>query len=499
MKKRLLAALLLLSPFFSHLSSFSQTQSGYVRTVSRPNQPSQRLQGVVVRPQGEYNPVMTDETGAFQITMSGKKNGTPYALAGVNKGGYELQEAELVGRQLPFSSSVPLEIIMVSRRQLQKDKQRIEQAARDNIERYYEQQLNALNEQLAQAKLSNQEYEEQLSRIEQQYDNFEPLIEQMAERYARTDYNGMTSADSLIQQAIEQGDLQLAQERILAKGDPVEREKKIRRIQRVAEVQRGELANDYYNLYAIHLSRFENDSALYYLLKRAELDTTNVQWQLDAGNFYDKMNRRYDEALVLFRRALRYAIANEGPQSLHAAQAQNNVAYMLICLKLYEEAEEAQRRALNMYAAIYGATHEYTAARMINMGSVHYYLGRIDSAQYYFSQAEEVYSALGNVSSEDSKKIKLMHAELLNNMAVIDATQGKLSSAENYLRKALELLPEGNDYNRVKFLNSLGVVYYNQGKSDEARNCWQQAYDLALRIYGKDHHVTAELASYLAP
>ena len=238
---------------------------------------------------------------------------------------------------------------MVSRRQLQKDKQRIEQAARENIERYYEEQLNALNEQLAQAKLSNQEYEEQLSKIEQQYDNFEPLIEQMAERYARTDYKGMTSSDSLIQQAIEQGDLQLAQERILAKGDPAEREKKIRRIQRVAEVQRGELAGDYYNLYAIHLSRFQNDSALYYLLKRAELDTTNVQWQLDAGNFYDKMNRRYDEALVLFRRALRYAIANEGTQSLHAAQAQNNVAYMLICLKSYKDAEEAQRRALNMY------------------------------------------------------------------------------------------------------------------------------------------------------
>ena len=499
MKKRLLAALLLLSPFFSHLSSFSQTQSGYVRTVSRPDQPSQRLQGVVVRPQGEYNPVMTYETGAFQITMSGQKNGAPYALAGVNKGGYELQEAELVGRQLPFSSSVPLEIIMVSRRQLQKDKQRIEQAARDNIERYYEQQLNALNEQLAQAKLSNQEYEEQLSRIEQQYDNFEPLIEQMAERYARTDYNGMTSADSLIQQAIEQGDLQLAQERILAKGDPAEREKKIRRIQRVAEVQRGELANDYYNLYSIHLSRFENDSALYYLLKRAELDTTNVQWQLDAGNFYDKMNYRFDEALTLYRRALRYAIANEGPQSLHAAQAYNNVAYALGRLGKYVEAEVEQRRALVLYKVIYGEIDRRTAARMTNLGVVFFNRKQLDSAQHYFSQAETVYTMLENGTEDVEKHIPDLHAELLNNMAVIDATQGKLSSAENYLRKALELLPEGNDYNRVKFLNSLGVVYYNQGKSDEARNCWQQAYDLALRIYGKDHHVTAELASYLAP
>lgn len=498
MKNSALSIAMLLSLFSIRFSS-AQIQSGYVRTVSRPDQPSQRLQGVVVRPQGEYNPVMTDETGSFQITMPGQKNGTPYALAGVNKGGYELQEAELVGRQLPFSSSVPLEIVMVSRRQLQKDKQRIEQAARENIERYYEEQLNALNEQLAQAKLSNQEYEEQLSKIEQQYDNFEPLIEQMAERYARTDYKGMTSSDSLIQQAIEQGDLQLAQERILAKGDPAEREKKIRRIQRVAEVQRGELAGDYYNLYAIHLSRFQNDSALYYLLKRAELDTTNVQWQLDAGNFYDKMNYRFDEALTFYRRALRYAIANEGPQSLHAAQAQNNVAYALIRLGKLEEAEVEQRHALDTYIAIYGNVHEMTAARMINMGTIHYYRGRLDSAQYYFGLADTIYSSIDSQSVESKKTIIVRHAELLNNMAAIEASQRKFNSAESYLRKALELLPEGNEYNRVKFLKSLGAVYDFQNKTNEARNCWQQAYEIALRIYGKDHPVTVELASYLAP
>ncbi len=498
MKNSALSIAMLLSLFSIRFSS-AQIQSGYVRTVSRPDQPSQRLQGVVVRPQGEYNPVMTDETGSFQITMPGQKNGTPYALAGVNKGGYELQEAELVGRQLPFSSSVPLEIVMVSRRQLQKDKQRIEQAARENIERYYEEQLNALNEQLAQAKLSNQEYEEQLSKIEQQYDNFEPLIEQMAERYARTDYKGMTSSDSLIQQAIEQGDLQLAQERILAKGDPAEREKKIRRIQRVAEVQRGELAGDYYNLYAIHLSRFQNDSALYYLLKRAELDTTNVQWQLDAGNFYDKMNRRYDEALGLFRRALRYAIANEGPQSLHAAQAQNNVAYALARLGKYDEAEVEQRHALDLYKVIYGERNKRTAARMTNLGFIFFKRQQLDSAQYYFSQAEAVYTMLENGTEEMEKNIPVLHAELLNNMAAIEVSQRKFSSAENYLQKALELLPEGNEYNRVKFLKSLGAVYDFQNKTNEARNCWQQAYEIALRIYGKDHPVTVELASYLAP
>ena len=492
MKKNLLAALLLLSPLTSHLSPLmAQTQSGVVRTIARPDQASQRLQGVVVRVAGEYNPVMTDEQGAFQVLMPGLKNGAPYTLAGINKGGYELREPELVGRQLPFSSSVPLEIIMVSRRQLQRDKQRIEQAARENIERYYEQQLNALNEQLTQAKLSNQEYEKQLNQLEQEYDRFEPLIEQMAERYARTDYNGMSAADSLIQQAIEQGDLQLAQERILAKGDPAEREKKMKRIRRLAEAQRDELAADYYHLHSIYLSRFDHDSALYYILKRAELDTTNAQWQLDAGTFYDQLSGQYETALVYFRRAMRYAEANEGPYALRTAIAHNNTAYALTCLKRYQEALPEQRTALHLYTHIYGAEHEQVAARLTNMGVIYYYQQQLDSAQFYFNKAEQVYTAL---NGKTEANIGLLHAELLINQAAIDVAQNQLESANTRLLKAQEIIPKtGADQTYIKLLNSLGAVAYKRGLKDEARTYWQQAYDRAMAFYGPEHPTTQKL------
>jgi len=498
MKKNLLAVLLLLlSPLTSHLSPLAaQTQSGVVRTVARPDAPSQRLQGVVVRVEGEYNPVMTDEQGAFQVLMPGQKNGTPYTLAGINKGGYELREPELVGRQLPFSSSVPLEIIMVSRRQLQRDKQRIEQAARENIERHYEEQLNALNEQLTQAKLSNQEYEKQLNQLEQEYDRFEPLIEQMAERYARTDYNGMSAADSLIQQAIEQGDLQLAQERILAKGDPAEREKKMKRIRRLAEAQRDELAEDYYHLHSIYLSRFLQDSALYYILKRAELDTTNAQWQLDAGIFYDKLSMRYDEALVLFRRALRYAEANEGKHSLRAAKAHNNIAYTLQQLKRYDEALQEQCIALNLYTEIYGSTNPMTAMNITNMGAIYYYKKQLDSAQVYFDKAEQIYNSLSD--QQEEANIPLVHADLLMNQAAIDVAQKNLESAYARLQKALTIIPQkGEEQDYIKLLSSLGTVAKKRGMYDEARSYWQQAYDLSLTFYGPEHPITLELQKNL--
>ena len=472
--------------------STAQTQSGFVRTVARPDTPSERLQGVVVRVQGDYNPVMTDGQGVFQVLMPEYKNGTAYSLAGISKAGYELREPELVGRQLPFSSAVPLEIVMVSRRQLQRDKQRIEQAARDNIERYYQEQLNLLNEQLTQARISNGEYEEKLGHIEREYERFEPLISQMAERYARTDYQALSSADSLIQLAIEQGNLRLAQRRILAKGDPEERERKMRNIRRMAETQRDELADDYYHLYAIHISRFENDSALYWLLKRAELDTTNAQWQIDAGNFYDKMSRSYDKALVLYRRALRYAIANEGQESLLAAKAHNNVGYMLFLLKRYDEAMPEMQTAAALYISNYGLHHQRTAARLTNIGSLHYYLGQTDSAQVYFSHAEEIYSVLESNPDADKALFRL-HAQLLNNQAALDVASGDYHQAYLRLTKGLEILPKDEEYTRLLLLQSAAAVCVDLGQPDEGRQHWQQALELARKLYGAEHDITKEI------
>ena len=461
--------------------SIAQTQSGKVRTVSRPDAPSQVLSGVVVRLQGDYNPVMTDEQGAFQVLMPGYKNGAPYALAGISKGGYELREPELVGRQLPFSSSVPLEVIMISRRQLQRDKQRIEHAARENIERHYEEQLNALNEQLAQAKMTNQEYESRLSELESEYDRFEPLIDQMAERYARTDYTGLSEADALIQQAIEAGDLNLAQQRILAKGDPEEREKKMKRIRKLAEAQRDELASDYYHLYSIHLSRFENDSALFYLLKRAELDTTNAQWQIDAGNFYDKMSKRFDEALVLYRRALRYAQANEGPDALRTAQARNNVAYALAQLGRYEEALPEQRLAAEQYRKIYGSRHQLTAARLSNLGVIHYYLGNLDSAQNYFMETEAIYISLEQ-GEQPVEELEKLHAQLLNNQAGIAVAQGHHEEAYAHLAKALQIVPDKEEYDKLLLYRSMSAVCEMGGKKDEAAQYARLADELAKKL-----------------
>ena len=59
--------------------------------------------------------------------------------------------------------------------------------------------------------------------------------------------------------------------------------------------------------------------------------------------FYGKMSHRYQEALVLFRRALRYAQANEGARSMRVAIARNNIAFSEASMGHYQKALPEQQ------------------------------------------------------------------------------------------------------------------------------------------------------------
>mgnify|MGYP003321186548 CR=1 FL=1 len=45
-----------------NLVAFAITQQGLVRTISRPNHPSENLEGVLVRVRGNHNAVISEST-----------------------------------------------------------------------------------------------------------------------------------------------------------------------------------------------------------------------------------------------------------------------------------------------------------------------------------------------------------------------------------------------------------------------------------------------------
>ena len=213
-----MAAILLLLLFAE--IGFSQTQKGCVKTIGRPDKPGEVLTGVVIQAQGMVNPVISDEEGNFNISIPGKKDGDALVIMSVRKNGYELKDPELKGRQLVCSSRVPIMILMIDKKQLESDRQRIEEKAYQVAEDNYQKRLLELEKRQKEHQITTEKYRQELNDLENKYEQYLSLIGTMADRYARTDYDQLDSIDYQINICIENGELDKADSLIHTIFDP---------------------------------------------------------------------------------------------------------------------------------------------------------------------------------------------------------------------------------------------------------------------------------------
>ena len=220
MKKLIYIILLLLS--LSSQPLLAQTQKGYVKTLGRPEKKGEALAGVSIRVKGEHNPVLSDNDGTFSLLLPGLKNGDAYTLQQVQKPGYELNETNLIGQPNAFSDKVPLTIVMVSSLQLQADKQRIENNAFKVAEKNYTAKLQQLENQINSNSISIEQYQEEQKKLLSKFENYQSLIDGLAEHFAHTDYDGLDEKDKEINLCIENGDLERADSLINLLFDPLD-------------------------------------------------------------------------------------------------------------------------------------------------------------------------------------------------------------------------------------------------------------------------------------
>jgi len=206
--------------FFMLLTMLAQTQQGIVKTIGRPNKPGVPLANVTIRMRGMFNAVVSSQDGTFSLLMTGKKDGDAIILQSVQKSGYELKDRELTVRPLVFSSRVPIEILMVDQRQLAADKQRIEENAYRVAERNYQKKLKVLDDQRKNNEMTAEAYRQELQQLQEKYEKYLSLIGDMADRYARTDYDQLDSIDREINICIENGELDKADSLIHTVFDP---------------------------------------------------------------------------------------------------------------------------------------------------------------------------------------------------------------------------------------------------------------------------------------
>lgn len=198
----------------------AQAQQGYVKTLGRPGKPGVPLSGVTIRFNGAINAVVTSSDGSFSINMPSKKDGDAITLSYIRKTGYELKDAGMIGRSLPFSTKTNIEIVLVNKQQLATDKKKIEDNAYRVAEINYKKKLNKLESQLKDKQVSAEKYRKELQLLQGQYEKYLSLISEMADRYARTDYDKLDSIDYQINLCIEEGELDKADSLIHTVFDP---------------------------------------------------------------------------------------------------------------------------------------------------------------------------------------------------------------------------------------------------------------------------------------
>ena len=202
------------------LTSQAQTQQGFVKTAGRPNHPGKPLAGVTIRWRGTMNAVVSGQDGKFSTSFTDKKNGDAITLANIRKNGFELIDKDLIGRQLIFSTIVPIEIVMISSAELEANRKRISDNAYRKAEATYQSKLRLLEKQKEESDITIEQYRQQLKQLEDNYEKYVALIDGMADRYARTDYDHLDSIDREINICIENGELDKADSLIHTIFDP---------------------------------------------------------------------------------------------------------------------------------------------------------------------------------------------------------------------------------------------------------------------------------------
>jgi hypothetical protein len=516
---------------------FSQTQHGYVKTLGRPDKKGEALSEVSIRIKEEHNPVLSNEDGAFSLLLTGKKNGDAYTLQEVQKKGYELNETGVIGRQYAYSDRVPLTIVMVSSIQLHADKQRIENNAYNVAEKTYKAKVDLLERQKEENSISEEQYRKELLDLQDKFEKYQLLIDGLAEHYAHVDYDELNEKEREVNISIENGELEKADSLIKTMFDPIDVLKRNKEAlaqlnQQISEAntfidkanedmaavlkQQEKDANYLYQLYTIALSRFDNDKAGQYIGTRAELDTTNILWQTQAGEFYLDYMGDYSTSINYFSRALDISVSHYGKFHQQVALCYAYIGRAIEMSGNYEQAERAYNEALVIQKRVLPEFH-WDIARSYRLLSEIYLRQRefIEAANYnqhssiilmgllnYSSLVKGSQDPAGNVlkDSIDFEKVKKELSNSYITAGKIHEKNNMLEEAKRYYDEALKIRLK-NKYchmaDSIECYLNIGSVLYHTGDIIRARTILQNGLQTSKKLWGENHIFTLSFYDYL--
>ena len=490
--------------------SFAQTQQGYVKTKGRLGNngsviAGQRLSGATVTVKGS-NAVVSGSNGTFALSIPGNS----YYLQNVQKQGYVLTDPDILSKQYACSKN-PLVLVLETPGQQTDDKLAAEKKIRRTLQRQLQEKEDELESLKEQNKLSEEAYRQQLQELYAQQENNDNLISEMADRYSRMDFDEVDEFNRCISSLILEGKLTEADSLLNTKGDINSRAAQLREHQKTNTIeeqklrkqQKGlekkmqltqkeleDIANDCYSKFKIAQMRNQNDSAAYYIELRANLDTTNIEWGINAGKFYQKYKASYDKAEFFFLRCLRNALTAGGDNSL-LPDCYEALGSVYLSKGNMESALDYYKKDYEISLSIFGEYHQSIVSSLINLTNVNRRKGDFETALNYLEKALEVMNATEGLSV--ASKIKVY-----GNIANLYNSQNQHQRALEYYQKAIEILESSKESHPLEesttYIN-IGHTCFEMGEYDLALEWDNKAYELVKKVLGDSHPAMATILS----
>ena len=492
----LLSAVMMLGIMLS-----AQTQQGYVKTKGRmvdgKHVPGQGLKGATISIKGRTAVLVNADNGAFSFPVAEAQ----FRLDSVKKKGYQLVDMDVCPKTYSYSSN-PIYLVMETPEQQLQDKLTAERKIRRNLQRQLQEREDEIEALKEQQQISDEEYSQAMQKLYQDQENNEQLIADMAKRYSELDYdqldefyrqvsyyieNGeLVKADSLLN---TRGDLSQQVEEQLQKGQALqEQEEQLGKAKAVHAADMEELARRCYSYYETFAAQHLNDTAAYYLELRASLDTTNVDWLNEAGEFISQYIADYNKAQVYFQKGLKLSIAKSGEQSERSGTQYANIGETYWYLGDYEKALEFHNKALSIRKKVFGEEHPDVAHSYHGIGADYYAMGDYEKALEFHNKALAIRK---KVFGEEHPDV----AHSYHQLGKVYTQKGDYPKALEYLQKALNI--RLTNYGEIHYEVAasyfyLGSVYEQLEDLAKAIEYYEKAVRIDEQALGIDHPYTIE-------
>jgi CHAT domain-containing protein/Tfp pilus assembly protein PilF len=202
----------------------------------------------------------------------------------------------------------------------------------------------------------------------------------------------------------------------------------------------------------------------------------------------------YSKAEPLFQHVLAIREKALGPEDLSVANSLNNLANLFHYKGAYSKAEPLFQRALAIREKSLGPDHLDVSASLSNLANLYYYEGEYDKAEPLHQRALAIKEKALGPEHPDV-------ADSLNGLGILYSGRGEYSKAEPLHQRALAIRekspgPEHPDF--AISLNNLALLYRNRGDYAKAEPLYKRALAIREKSLGPEHPDVATSLNNLA-